>query len=454
MMRFQKGFVGLLMVYIMGMDVLFAQSCIVKNDVSYQKIFQMINTSSEQEVKKTVLANPDLKEAALFAAVSKGNASLVSWLIQEGVKLDCQLEVDAKLRQFMVGILFLGFVKDNGKAYVNIVPMAYDRGYTKLVEHLVIAGAEPLIFYDALEKNDDEMVAFLMAHGEDINKKNEYSDGPLLRACDENKAWLVHKLLDMGADVTITGKFDKPPIAYTIERENIELTRLLLEKGASLQSSFFFDPVKRPLRSKNMELLKLLLENGADPNASSEEAACTGDPEVVKLFIEYKADFNFSEGVDEKCLQNPAVHVMLKEYGVLSRKEYQAAKKRGFELYYDYCRNHKSTAKISHYLDSPLVFDKKWGKTKEIMHESAKRGDTSMVNIMVTKYKQLIPFQIDFHNTESLFKIAIDHKQFDYVVFLIRMSPDLQAQKKLIERCIAYSRESGNKKMLRQFSSL
>ena len=450
--RLQKAFIGLLILYTLSIGTCLCQECVIKADSNYVAVYNMILLKNVHGVQKRILEQPDLKERALFAAVSLGQADLVTWLISKEVKLDCLLEGSDPGGQLLLTITTFGILKGNGKTYVDIVSVGYGKDHKDIVKQLVLAGAKSDIFYQALHSEDDNMISFLIGQGENINKVDEELKTLLMKACWLGHGRVARKLIEMGADVNVKDEFNRSAIFYAIQNNNTDIVRLLLEKGASLKS---FDPLETPVQRKNIALVKLLLEHGANPDASAGHAACSKDSQLVKIFIQYKADFygGDADGLDDNCYHNPAVHALLREYGVLSQKEYKAAINRGYDFYNHYRKSKEDITLL--YRDSVMYFVDRWGNPgKSIMLRSARIGDTIMANTMITRYKWKIAFQMDIHNTESLFKVAIDHKHFDYVVFLIRMLPDKQSQKKLIESCIAYCNSSRNKKMVEKFLTL
>jgi hypothetical protein len=117
----------------------------------------------------------------------------------------------------------------------------------------------------AASKGDLEMAQVLFDFGVDVNIKNDYDATPLLFASNHDPG-VVQFLLDHGADPNIgawngdgTGE---TPLHYASESGRIEIARLLIEHGASVevQDKAGRTPLDVASGEQHDEMIKLLLE--------------------------------------------------------------------------------------------------------------------------------------------------------------------------------------------------
>ena len=136
----------------------------------------------------------------------------------------------------------------------------------------------------AVRKSDVGAVKILLAKGANANTKGEYDRTALSYACDRGNLEIVNMLLAAGADFNLTDSFYKsPPINWAVIKDNGEVVKLLLQKGAgdrgALMSSAVFQSKKNTVKS-------LLDLGGFPPEALSDYLATAeenGASEIVEL---------------------------------------------------------------------------------------------------------------------------------------------------------------------------
>ncbi|WP_061249950.1 ankyrin repeat domain-containing protein [Leptospira alstonii] len=99
-----------------------------------------------------------------------------------------------------------------------------------------------------------------------------WESGLLMGSIENNDLSAVRRYIEAGADVNST--FIGPsPLYFAIKNENVEIARLLLEKGAdaNFQNDAFYDKslLYFAIENENIEIVRLLLEKGADANAKN-----------------------------------------------------------------------------------------------------------------------------------------------------------------------------------------
>ena len=158
-------------------------------------------------------------------------------------------------------------------------------------------GGELTALIYAARSGSVDAALILIEAGADVNQTSRYGWSPLL-AATQNQNYLMAKfLIEHGADVNLANKGGWTPLYLATDNRNIE--------GG--------DYPTRTADMDSLEFIKLLLDSGANPNArmieSSEtrtvftnqwldekgataflRAAQSGDVELLKLLLEYKAD--------------------------------------------------------------------------------------------------------------------------------------------------------------------
>lgn len=152
----------------------------------------------------------------------------------------------------------------------------------------------------------------------DINAENEYGWTALKYASDEGRLEIVKYLVENGASVdaevlTITKNLEI--FEYLLERENLNINSVgyLGMTALSLAS----------IEYENLEMIKYLLEKGADINVKNEDgstalmtASMYGNLEIIKYLIENGADINSKDNDDSTAL------IYASKWGNLETVEY------------------------------------------------------------------------------------------------------------------------------------
>lgn len=151
--------------------------------------------------------------------------------------------------------------------------------------------------FDAVNSGEIKQVKAAIAAGADVNEKDEYGTTVLYYAARKADKELVGLLLSNGADANILNNEGDTPLYYAVkgddtgEIDNIDVVRLLIEKGADVNAkngSILWTAA----RYGELDVVKLLLSHKADPNLANalHAAALGGNLEITQLLLANGAD--------------------------------------------------------------------------------------------------------------------------------------------------------------------
>ena len=150
----------------------------------------------------------------------------------------------------------------------------------------------------AITRENLEVVKRLTDLGTDVNALTSSGSTSISIAilCNESTDILAH-LIDVGANLELKDSSNRSPLEAAIFYGKYEMAALLIEKGAKVNAIGEVDLVSIIQRNEK-ELASLLIKKGASVNAKDElgytpliEAIKNENIEIVKLLIEYHADF-------------------------------------------------------------------------------------------------------------------------------------------------------------------
>jgi len=163
-------------------------------------------------------------------------------------------------------------------------------------------------------KRQPEIAKFLIEKGANVNVVDNWLQTPLIASClgygpDFD---LIKHLVAKNADINVMGTNGITPIHWAVFYGDIDLARFLIDKGADIN---IYDKFNGSIRGssisgtvlqvainykpENLEMIKLIIEKGAKLNKKDSQgntelhlAALKGSVEIVKLLVEHGADVN------------------------------------------------------------------------------------------------------------------------------------------------------------------
>ncbi|QOR35635.1 ankyrin repeat domain-containing protein [Clostridium sp. 'deep sea'] len=255
-------------------------------------------------------------KSLLYYAVDSESEEIVNLLIENGANInssDCPLEAACK----RINLTIVKLLLNNG-ARLDLSPKPLNAIITRniaIAELLLKNGADPNYFCTpmaielATQDNYTEMIKLLIKYGAELNN----IANPLNEAIQKNNIKITKLLLDSGADPNNALK--KLPLQSAIDNNNLEIFNLLVEYGADvnkIKNSGFYhkdlfnlgymfneDNYIKSLHDGNYEAIKLFLIEGFDPNLEINYdrfpiivATEKQRKDLITLLLDYGANIN------------------------------------------------------------------------------------------------------------------------------------------------------------------
>jgi len=124
----------------------------------------------------------------------------------------------------------------------------------------------------ACREGNIKIIKVLIQYGADINSKNRYSTVyPIFEVLASIKieypSAIVKLLIDNGADINVIDSFGNTILHYAIEKELIELIKLVVSLGGDINYTERYDkdtPLHYAYFQKNRNIIDYLIAHGAD----------------------------------------------------------------------------------------------------------------------------------------------------------------------------------------------
>ena len=127
----------------------------------------------------------------------------------------------------------------------------------------------PVNFGELLEANDLEALKAVFNECE-LNAYDRYSFKKPALSFYDIPLELMDWLITQGADINVKDEYDRTPLHYHAQVNNVERVALLLERGADIEAQDKYKNTPLHFAEYNAEIAQLLIEKGADIKAKDD----------------------------------------------------------------------------------------------------------------------------------------------------------------------------------------
>ncbi|KAE8151915.1 ankyrin repeat-containing domain protein [Aspergillus avenaceus] len=247
----------------------------------------------------------------ILAAVGRGHTAVVKYLLTLDVDLSVGLDIlgytplvlaAGEGHTEIVKVLMQHGIDPNDVSDGTPLIHAAREGRVEAARALLDGGANMHldgnpVMLGAIDKNDPTMVNLLLDYGSYIECEDNFGQTPLSYAAEWGSWKAAEVLLRRGANIhALVG--DMTPLSLAIKMDRVRMVELLLDNGA--EPTIFGQPMLAKIApAENLQMIRLLLERGQAPNCCDYRgrtplffATMKQNLEMMRLFLERGADPN------------------------------------------------------------------------------------------------------------------------------------------------------------------
>lgn len=221
------------------------------------------------------------QNTALHAAADEGHVNIVDILLRNGAEIDAKNRCCTPLmlaaykgHKDVADLLIskgadIDAIDNSGRSALYYSVKYKHPGITAaLLDHGADVNfrdkyATPL--FPAVENNDDQMVAFLLGKGADLEARTNHRDTALALASDRGYLVIVRRLVENGANIEARNEYGNTPVYLASFQGHYEVVRYLIQKGAAVnvKNNEGHTPLSTAIKEGHNNVATLLRDNGA-----------------------------------------------------------------------------------------------------------------------------------------------------------------------------------------------
>ncbi len=245
----------------------------IKNGASVKKDNLISTAVDDQNMGMVRLLIQNGAKASVKGVVDRSvndkNYELTKLLVENGADANEGIEKAVKSGMDEFSILLLNNGADGGKK--GLVATASKEGKDQLVDAMIKHGGSPSDGLPEAVKNNHVSTARLLIQAGAVIHDPEY----LAQTLDKNQDELTTLLLEKGAPTSYVSKKGETLLHIACSEENTDAVRILIQKGLQVNQvdSDGDTPLHAAVRGggDNLDIVKLLLDHGADINAKNKK---------------------------------------------------------------------------------------------------------------------------------------------------------------------------------------
>ena len=160
-----------------------------------------------------------------------------------------------------------------------------------------------------------EATKLLIDHGANVNLKDFRNNSPIHYALNRNAIDMVKLLIENGAIVEDNFK-DKTLLAWAIDQSHIEIAKVLIANGVNVNTKDLEgnSPIHYGAKRNSIDVVKLLIENGASIHDKNDEGVTPFDLAINKgRDIEF-IEFLIAKGAQVNAIRNGSIGTPINQF--------------------------------------------------------------------------------------------------------------------------------------------
>lgn len=273
-----------------GMLFLFSSFCNTGDEEEKEDAFIYVKFLLENGAD--INLKDDSNETIIFDAISYKNYKLIDLILQ--------YDIDLKIQNSNGNTALMEAIErsDISESYI-------EKLFTKDVGINLISQQGNTALNLAIYDEKYAIAKKLILLGADVNRYKGDAYSPLYNACDKNNFEIVKLLVEKGANVNgqSGGDSKKIPLSEAVFNDNYEMVSFLIQKGAyvSLKDGYGRTPLFFACCCEDERIPLLLIQKGGDINVKDEDGETpfsnvvyTSNLKLFNIYIKYKPDLKIN----------------------------------------------------------------------------------------------------------------------------------------------------------------